>query len=450
MANSSQRTNLILLAVLALLGVGAAIKAFVLKSDFDTGDTAKASESLFASFKKDEVTALVIDGPEQKHAEIVKDGDHWNLASENNFRADKADVDKVLNGIQKLKCGKEASTKGDQLERFNLQKGKGITVTAYGAGGKSGAPVAEFTIGKSTDDYKFAFLKLPKENSIRKVEGATSDFESGYDNTWRDKNVYDNGDAGKIEQMEVTGPKGVVTLVRGKEEGPKDAPPAPPTPPTDAANTSGDASNPDTTKPDAAKPATKPEKEVKEQFWELEQPTKARAKKWLGDNMANYLNKLDCDSFFTGTEKPSDLGLDPPAYVAKVKREGSNELKPVLLIGNKSKDGKYPVKRPDKDDPTIFWVASWQGDYLTKTADELLETPPKKPDEKKPDDKKTDEAKPDAPKGDAAAANPTPADAPKGDEKKPEDKPADGGKPNDGGAKPNDGGAKPNDGGGGR
>jgi hypothetical protein len=438
MVNQSQRTNLILLGVLALLGAGAVLKSFVLKSEYDTGDTAKASEALFSGFKKDDVTALVIDGPEDKKAELVKDGDHWNIASEGNFRADKADVDRVLNGIEKLKQGKAASSKGDNLERFNLQKGKGIVVAAYGAGGKSGTPVANFTIGKSADDWKFAYVKLPNESMVRKVEGSTSDFESGYDNTWRDKTIFDDGDAAKVEQVEITGPKGSVLLARGKEEGPKEG----------AAPSVPDATGfKDPDKPDAAKPpATKPEKEVKEQYWELQQPTKARAKKWLGDNIATNLSKLECDSFFTGTEKPADLGLEPPAFVAKVKREGETEFKTVLLIGNKSKDGKYPVKRADKD-PTIWWVASWKGDYLTKSADELLETPPAaKPDEKKPD-------APAAPPADGAKPDATPPPAAKPDEKKPDDgaKPADGAKPDDGakpadGVKP-DGGAKPDGGG---
>src|SRR5215470_6029707 len=122
MANRSNRTNLILLAVLALLGVGAVLKGYVLKSEFDTGDTARASESLFSGFKKDEITAIVIDGPEEKKSELVKEGDHWNVASDGSFRADKSDVDRVLNGIEKLKRGKQASAKGDNLERFNLQK----------------------------------------------------------------------------------------------------------------------------------------------------------------------------------------------------------------------------------------------------------------------------------------------------------------------------------------
>jgi hypothetical protein len=64
MSRQSQRTNLILLAVLGVLGAAAAVKTFFVKSSLDTGETVAASESPFANFKKDQVTALVIDGPE--------------------------------------------------------------------------------------------------------------------------------------------------------------------------------------------------------------------------------------------------------------------------------------------------------------------------------------------------------------------------------------------------
>jgi len=53
MSRQSQRTNLILLAVLGVLGAAAAVKTFFVKNPLETGDTVKASESLFANFKKD-------------------------------------------------------------------------------------------------------------------------------------------------------------------------------------------------------------------------------------------------------------------------------------------------------------------------------------------------------------------------------------------------------------
>ena len=76
MSRQSQRTNLILLAVLGVLGAAAAVKTFFVKNPLETGDTVKASESLFANFKKDQVTALVIDGPKNKKIKLQKNDDH--------------------------------------------------------------------------------------------------------------------------------------------------------------------------------------------------------------------------------------------------------------------------------------------------------------------------------------------------------------------------------------
>ena len=456
MSRQSQRTNLILLAILGVLGAAAAVKTFFVKSSLETGETVKASESLFANFKKDQVTALVIEGPEDKKAELQKDGDHWNLVNDGNFRADKGDVERVLNGIEKLKLGKVASSRTDKLDEFNLQKGKAIEVTAYGAGGKTSAPVAAFSIGKAGDDWKFAFVRLTgKDEPVRKVEGSTSDFDAGYDNTWRDKSIFDLGDPAKIEEVTLTGAKGPVTLLRQKEMGPKDGDkPAGAKVDGDPASAGGSKEEGETHAPPDAGAKSKPEQEVKETYWQITAPTTGKAKKWLGDNIASNLAKLECASFFTGTETAAELGLEPPAIVAAVRREGEKEATPVLYVGNKGKDNKYPVKRPN--DPTIWWIDSWKGDYLTKSADELLDTPPPpKPDEKKPDehdagakhdgekapdpaapagDKKGDDApKGDAPKGDASAAPAKPASG--------DAKPADAPKP-DGGAKPADG-AKP-------
>src|SRR5262249_54807727 len=214
MSRQSQRTNLILLALLGVLGAGAAVKTFFVKSSYDTGETVAASESLFPGFKKDQVPALVIEGPEDKRAEIQKDGDHWSLVNDGNFRADKAGVERVLNGIEKLKRGKVASARTDKLDSFNLQQGKAIAVTAYGAGGRSSAPVAAFSIGKAGDEWKFAFVRLASgsDTAVHKVEGSTSDFEPGYGSgTWRDKTIFDLGDAAKVEEVTITGPKGPVT-----------------------------------------------------------------------------------------------------------------------------------------------------------------------------------------------------------------------------------------------
>lgn len=424
--------NVILLVVFGVLAAAAGVKAFISKDRYDTGETAKAAEPLFPGFKKDEVTFIVVDGPEGKKAELEKAGDHWKLAGEGDLRADKSDVDRVLNGLEKLKQGKSVSSKADNLAAFNLDADKAVKVTVYGKEGKGGKPVADFAIGKNPQDWKTAFLKLPGENAIRKSEAASSDFEPGVDATWRDKTIFDQGPADKIEQVEIDGPKGAIVLAREKVLGPKEKK-------DDAADPSK-AADP-TAKTDEAKDPTKegesaagkegePETEVKEVVWNLVAPTPGRAKKWLADSIGNQLAKLECDSFFEGKESLAELGLDPPAYAVKIRREGETEAKVVLLLGNKNKDGKYPAKVPDQ--PTLWWIANWKGDYLTKSADELLETPPKPPEEPKPAEGNDADGKP----ADGAAGEPPPAgapDKPDSDGQAPEKPPADPAKPNDGG-----------------
>jgi hypothetical protein len=309
-------TNRVLLIVLALLGGGAALKAFVFKRTGETGESAQASAALFASLNKDDVSALLIEAPENKKYELAKDGDHWNVVSEGNARADQADVNKALDAVAKLKKGRVQSTNLDKLATYGLDDAHATRIKVFGKEGRSGAPVAAFALGKIEGDWRNSFLKLPDEQAIRKVEGAASDFEPGTDNTWRDKTMFDLGPADKISQFEIAGPKGTVVAVREKVMGPKEKKAdgaAEPTPPADG------------TTPE--KPADG-EQEVKEVVWSLLEPQKARAKKWLCDSIAGYVAKLECDSFGAESDKAAEIGLDPPQYVIKVRREARPSRRP--------------------------------------------------------------------------------------------------------------------------
>jgi hypothetical protein len=432
-------TNVKLLILLGVLGIAAAVKAFVLKPTGETGESAKASEALFPELKKEDITAFVIEAPEGKKHELVKENERWTVVSEGNARADQADVNKVLDAVTRLKRGKVSSTKGENLARYGLDASKAIKITVWGKGGRTGTPAASFSLGKIADDWRNAFLQLPGASEVRKIEGGVADYEPGTDETWRDKTMYDDGPAEKVAHVEIVGPKGAVVVERRKLMGPKDPAKDGAAPePTDPAKAAEPAKSEEGQAPDAT--AKKPDEEVKETYWVLaSNPAGAdgqapRAKKWLCDSIAGYAAKLECDSFFSGTESLADLGLDPPQFTMKVQRDEEKEARTVLLVGNKSKDGKYAVKLPDlpdKPQPQVWWIASWKGDYLTKTPDELLETPPAKPEE--PNGEKHDEP------GDAPAGEAKPVD---GEAKKDEAAPAAPAKPEEppAPAKPDDGG----------
>lgn len=351
---SKLNTNAKLAIVVVVLGALAGVK-LAMGSRYGDEETVNASAPLFASFKKDAVERLLIEGPDGKKAELVKAADGWSVATEGGGKADVALVDKALGAVEKLKQGRVVSSSGDPLQ-YSVDGPKSIQVTVWGAGGPAAAPVAKFALGKAEDDWRNCFLKLPGKTAIRSVEGDIGDFSPTTGDTWRDKTLYDHGATEKVEQVEVAGPNGVIVVKREKVMGEKT--------PADGAAAEVEATPAD---PTAAK-------EVKELVWNVVAPKEGRAKKWLCDSLAGYAAKLECSAFHAGPEKAADLGLEPPQYTLRVRFEGEGASKDVLLLGNKGKDGKYPCKVPGQEQ--ISWIEGWKAEYLTKTVDDLLDAPP--------------------------------------------------------------------------
>ncbi|MBL8842490.1 MAG: DUF4340 domain-containing protein [Planctomycetes bacterium] len=350
MATSKLGTNGKLIVVLLALAGLAGVKMLT-GSRYGDSETAQASETLFTDFKKDAVAVIEVAGPEGKRAELAKEGDRWKVVTENDGRADQTLVDKLLGAVEKLKKGRGQSSQGD-LARYGLEGDQAVHVTLWGAAGKSAAPIVRFALGKIDNDWRNAFLKLPDEKLIRKVEASTADFGPSSGDTWRDKTMYDHGAADQIASLEVLGSAGATVLAREKVMGEKAV-------------------------AEGATPPATPELEVKETVWNVVAPKQGRAKKWLCDSIAGYAAKLECSAFHAGKETAAELGLEPPQYTLRVTREGESEPRTVLLIGNKDKEGKYACKLPDV--PTLFWIEGWKGDYLVKSVDDLLEAPPAPP-----------------------------------------------------------------------
>lgn len=351
-------TNLKLLIVVGVLGAGAAIK-FASGGRYGDKETVNAAAPLFSAFKKDAVAHLLLDGPDGKKAELAKVGDGWTVVTEGGGKADTTLVDKVLGAIEKLKQGRVQSSSGDAMS-YGVDGPKAIRVKAWDAAGTGAKPIAEFALGKIEGDWRNAFLQLPGERQIRKVEAATSDFGPTAGDSWRDKTIYDHGAADKVMQVEITGPNGAIVMKREQVMGEK-PPAAEPTTPVGE----GDAA------------AKTPELEVKETVWNIVAPKEGRAKKWLCDSIAGYVAKLECSAFHAGSEKAVDLGLDPPQFTIRVQFDGDGASKDVLLVGNKNNEGKYACKAPGSDQ--LFWIDGWKGDYLTKSVDDLLDAPPAAP-----------------------------------------------------------------------
>ncbi len=385
-------TNVKLLIVIGVLCIGAAVK---FSSGYRYGDseTVNAAAPLFADWKKEQVAHLRIEGPDGRKAELAKDGERWKVVSEAGGTADQTQVDKLLGAIEKLKQGREASSSGDGVA-YGVEGAKAILVTAWGAEGTSGKPMAQFALGKIENEWRNAFLRLPGEKRIRKVETSTTDFGPTTGDSWRDKSIYKHGETDQVVQVEIAGPNGAIVVKREKLMGEK-------APATDGATTDGATPPAD----GSADGAITPELEVKETVWNVVAPKEGRAKKWLCDSIAGYAAKLECSAFHTGTEKAADLGLDPPQYTVRVQLEGETEGREVLRVGNKNNEGKFACMAPGSDQ--IFWIEGWKGDYLTKGVDDLLDAPPAKPADATPPS--------DAGAVEGAADAATSEDAPAGD-----------------------------------
>ncbi|MSR46536.1 MAG: DUF4340 domain-containing protein [Planctomycetes bacterium] len=348
------------IALVVLVGLG--VWQHFAGGRYGDTETVNASVPLFSEYKKDAVECVRIDGPDGKSVELVKAVDGWTVATESGGKADQALVDKVVGAIEKLKQGRVQSSSGDAVG-YGVEGAKAIKVIAWGAGGKSGAPVAEFALGKIDGEYKNSFLKLPNEKSIRKLEAATSDFGPSTGDTWRDKSMYSHGKTDKVAQVEIHGPNGAIVLKREKTMGEKAPAIEGETPPAEAATPA----------------APSGELEVKETYWVMVAPKEGRAKKWLCDSLAGHVAKLDCSAFLSGGEKAADLGLDPPQYTLRAMFEGEGASKEILLVGNKGNDGKYACRLPGQEQ--LFWIDNWKGEYLTKSVDDLLDAPPVKLDD---------------------------------------------------------------------
>lgn len=349
MSRSTTNRNLFIV-LLVMAGAWVGVELFSGRK-YEPDESVRAAESMFPDFNRDEVTTLKIEGPKTQSVELTRQGEQWTVTG--NFRADQSAVDKVLTDLKDMKLGMPVSSKLDDLERYDLEGEEAIRVKALNAGGNV---VAGFTLGKNSDSFRSFFLKREDEDAIRKVSGQIrANFDKTVSGSWRDQTIFDASvPSDSVTEVAVMkGDQLALEFRREKVMGPKEP----------AEGEPGDEAAP-----------TEPEMEVKESVWNMTAPEEGRAVKYMVDNMARALTDLKCDSFSDGKKSLAELGLEPAAY-RLVARFGEGEGdQHVLLLGNKTDDNKYPVKKPGED--TVWFVQGWRCDYFVKPAADLLEKKP--------------------------------------------------------------------------
>ncbi|HSA33723.1 MAG TPA: DUF4340 domain-containing protein [bacterium] len=125
------RKNLVLLAILALL-----IGGFVLKQHLDEQaiqkDIAQENRAVFEGIVKEQITEFAITDTEKKiTSTLVKQGDRWVVKEKNNFPADKALVDKVLETLPKFRYGTQIGDE-EEMQKNSFGFDKAVEVKVAG------------------------------------------------------------------------------------------------------------------------------------------------------------------------------------------------------------------------------------------------------------------------------------------------------------------------------
>lgn len=315
--------------------------------------------------KKDGITMIEIVNPDDsanKTVTLVKEGEFWSVSGPKmpgKFKADKPQIDGILDRLASLEITAESSTKKDRHEVYEVDAKKGIKLIATNSKGEK----LNAMIGKNAQDMS-GFIVLPPSDSVYSVKSGLRSLVDKDANGWRDKTIFalDKAKVNKIEINDESSTKtGKLTLVKSED---------------------GTWSAPD--KPGVALDKTKVE------------------------SLITQISSLRAQDFIDNPESPAKYELDNPAIVVKVTVEGAGEE--ALLVGSKNEKNVYAVKNMKVENP-LYQLPSYQIERYQKGFDYYLPKTEEKKEEKKDDkkaevkDAKKDEKKPD-----------------KKDEKKPEKK----------------------------
>ncbi len=301
--------------------------------------------------KKDGITMIEIVNPDEsanKTVTLVKEGEFWSVSGPKmpgKFKADKPQIDGILDRISSLEIIAESSTKKDRHEVYEADAKKGIKLLVANAKGEK----LSMIVGKNAQDMS-GFIVLPPSDSVYAIKSGLRSLVDKDANGWRDKTIFalDKAKVNKIEINDESSTKtGKLTLVKSED---------------------GTWSSPD--KPGAALDKTKVE------------------------SLVSQIASLRAQDFVDNPESAAKYELDKPAITVKVTVEGAGEE--ALLVGSKNEKNVYTVKNIKVENP-LYQLPSYQIERYQKGLDYYLPKAEEKKDDKKTDakDAKKDEKKAD-------------------------------------------------------
>lgn len=314
-------------------------------------------EKIFADLKLDDVEKITLAKNDKEIVLTKNENDEWVVATYYDYRADKNNVERLLQSISTMVLEREASTRVENFPIYEVTSDLGVQVKFIGAFDKG---LAEILVGKtSADDYSAAYVRLPDREQvlIAKSEVPVS-FALGLDyktkqlinSNWVDKKVtqFSPDNLRKIELITSDGSI-VLENVRSVEEVPA---------------TDGDTVV--TTEEKWSWWITEPEN-IEPQANETTKLVRGLATLYASDAVA----KKELEQY----------GLDAPDarvifQVVKKQEQAAEQVETVeLLIGDKTSDDKYYLKRSGSEE--IFQMPQLTYQSIVPSLEKLKPIPPK-------------------------------------------------------------------------
>ncbi len=309
------------LLIFAAVFVGLALVILVFENPFGQSEYQKKVRTavpLFPKFDKAAVEKIEIVA-DSTVTTLKKENGQWLVDSMDNYPADAASVDELLNKVSEFKNTERVSNNPDKQAEFEVDS-TGIDVKLMDG---SDAVLVHLFVGKNTPGFLSSYVRAADSNDVYIAQGALQTVFDKGTQSWKDRTVFDFN-KGNVLQLNITSSEETVEL-RLDDDG----------------------------------------------KWQMLQPIASAVKQSEVDSLLTAFSQLDTDDFAEAKDALDEYGLaSPESSISAVLNDGTTAT---LHIG-KEEDGKRYVKRDDKDN--IFRLYTSNVNRLIKKSETLKEEAP--------------------------------------------------------------------------
>ena len=246
---------------------------------------------------------------------VVKEGEHWVVASQGSFPADTAAVNNLLRALENARSAGVVSNNPENRSQFQVDA-SGVRVRVFAAQD----PVAEFTLGKMGMDFTTSYVLPAGSSEVLVVRGMNRNLFARPQGM-RDRTIF-KFDPPTLKQVTAMTPEGGWELIR-----------------TDST-------------------------------WSVRRRGEqdlAPAEGTVADPIVQSLSDFAADGFLDTPSDTVNTGLATPAESFTLRFMDGTEA--VALVGGKNDRNQYFVSRPDRS--IVYLISEWRLTNVSKTYDEI-------------------------------------------------------------------------------